>query len=67
MLASFIKGSNASFATNALRRAPPAMLEGEAEVITPKAIELAKAGDLTALRLCLDRLLPVRRDRLDAD
>ena len=40
-----------------------AMLEGEAETITRKAIELAKAGDLTAVRLCLDRLLPVRRDR----
>src|SRR5215211_1110997 len=40
-----------------------AMLEGEAEAITRKAIELAKGGDLTAIRLCLDRLLPVRRDR----
>src|SRR5262245_60370501 len=39
------------------------MLEGEAENITRKAIELAKGGDLTAIRLCLDRLLPLRRDR----
>jgi hypothetical protein len=36
---------------------------GEAETLTPKAIELAKAGDLTALRLCLERIAPVRRDR----
>ncbi len=40
-----------------------ALLEGEAEVLTRKAVELALAGDLTALRLCLDRLLPPRKDR----
>ena len=39
------------------------LLDGEAENITRKAVELAKAGDMTAIRLCLDRLLPVRRDR----
>ena len=39
------------------------LLEGEAETITRKAIELAKAGDLPALRLCLDRLCPPRKDR----
>ena len=33
-----------------------ALLEGEGEALTRKAIELAKAGDMTALRLCLDRL-----------
>jgi hypothetical protein len=26
-------------------------------------VELALAGDITALRLCLDRILPARRDR----
>jgi tetratricopeptide (TPR) repeat protein len=40
-----------------------ALLDGEAEELTRKAIELAKGGDLTALRLCMDRLLPPRRDR----
>src|SRR3954469_24641742 len=40
-----------------------ALLEGEAETITRKAVELAKAGDTTAIRLCLDRLAPPRRDR----
>jgi hypothetical protein len=39
-----------------------ALLEGEAEALTRKAIELAKAGDGPALRLCLDRLAPPRRD-----
>ena len=36
-------------------------LEGEGEALTRKAIELAKAGDMAALRLCLDRILPPRR------
>lgn len=40
-----------------------AILEGEAESLTRKAVELAQAGDMTALRLCMDRLAPVRRDR----
>jgi hypothetical protein len=44
--------------------AAEAMLEGEAEALTRKVIELAKEGDLTALRLCLDRILPSRRERL---
>jgi hypothetical protein len=39
------------------------LLEGEAATITRKAIELAKQGDLTALRLCLERIVPPRRDR----
>lgn len=40
-----------------------AILEGEAEAVTRKAIEMAKAGDTVALRLCLDRLCPPRKDR----
>lgn len=39
------------------------LLLGEAEAITRKAIELAKAGDTTALRLCVERILPVRKGR----
>jgi hypothetical protein len=39
------------------------LLDGEAETITRKAIELAKDGDLPALRLCLDRIAPPRKDR----
>lgn len=39
------------------------LLEGEAEVITRKAIELAKAGDPTALKLVFDRICPLRRGR----
>ena len=40
-----------------------ALLDGEAEVITRKAIEKAKAGDMTAIRLCLDRLAPPVKNR----
>lgn len=39
-----------------------ALLEGEHEKLTRKAIEMALAGDGPALRLCLDRLAPARRD-----
>ena len=48
---------------NATTLAAQALLDGEAEALTRKAIELAKGGDLTALRLCMDRLLPPRKDR----
>jgi hypothetical protein len=39
------------------------MLDGQAEALTQKAIKLALDGDLTALRICLDRILPPRKDR----
>src|SRR5689334_15457300 len=41
-----------------------AILEGEAEVLTRKAVERALEGDIQALKLCLERLLPPRRERL---
>jgi hypothetical protein len=40
-----------------------ALLEGEAEGLTRKAVELAMLGEPTALRLCLERLLPPCRER----
>lgn len=39
-----------------------ALLEGEHEALTRKAISKALEGDTTALRLCLDRIAPARRD-----
>ncbi len=39
------------------------LLDGEGEAITRKAIELAKGGDMAAIRICLDRLAPARKDR----
>jgi len=38
------------------------LLDGEAEGLTRKCVELALAGDLTALRLCLERIVPPRKD-----
>ena len=40
-----------------------ALLYGEVEAITRKVIDKALEGDMTALRLCLDRLLAPRRER----
>jgi len=48
---------------NATTLAAQALLDGEAEILARKAIELAKGGDLAALRLCIDRLVPPRKDR----
>jgi hypothetical protein len=39
------------------------LLDGESEALTRKAVELALAGDPTALRLCLERILPPCRER----
>jgi hypothetical protein len=39
------------------------LLDGESEALTRKAIELALGGDLTALRLCLERICPPRKSR----
>ena len=40
-----------------------ALLEGEAEALTRKAVDLAIGGDLAALRLCLERIIPPVKDR----
>src|SRR5262249_46653652 len=37
------------------------LLEEDAEAIARKLIELAKDGDIAALRMCLDRLAPARK------
>ena len=39
------------------------LLEGEAEALSRKAIELALDGNMRALELCLERIAPVRKDR----
>ena len=38
------------------------LLDGEAEVITRKCIDLALEGDPTALKLCMERIIPPRRE-----
>lgn len=39
------------------------LLDGEGAKITRRAIKLALKGDPVALRICMDRLLPPRRER----
>ncbi len=39
-----------------------ALLENESQALTRKAVELALEGDTTALRLCLERLVPPCRE-----
>lgn len=48
---------------NRASRAADALLDGEAEALTRKAVELALGGDTTALRLCLERICPPRKER----
>lgn len=47
---------------NRVTLAVEALLEGEAEALTRKAIEKALGGDMVALRLCLDRIAPAKKD-----
>ena len=50
-------------ARNKVTRAIEDLLDGEAEALTRKAIDMALGGDTTAMRLCLERLCPSRKDR----
>jgi len=43
-------------------KAALAMLDGEAKALTRQAVTMALAGDTTAPRLCLERMVPLRRD-----
>ena len=65
----FVKGQsgNPKGKTKGVRNratlAAEALLDGEAEALTRKCIELAMAGDPFALKLCLERLVPPRKER----
>ena len=43
--------------------AAQALFDGEAEALTRKVVELALEGNMTALRLCLERICPPRKER----
>ena len=45
-------------ARNKKTLAAAVLLEGEAEALTRRAVEMALAGDPTAMRLCIERILP---------
>ncbi len=49
-------------ARSRVTRAIEALLEGQHEALTKAAIDKALEGDTVALRLCLDRLAPPRKD-----
>lgn len=51
---------------NVTTLAAEALLEGEAVELTKMAIKLAKSGDLVALRLCFNRIIPPRHSRIVA-
>jgi Family of unknown function (DUF5681) len=48
---------------NRATRIAEALLEGECRALVRKAVELALAGDVTAIKLCLERILPRRHER----
>jgi hypothetical protein len=48
---------------NAATLALEILLDGQAQALTQKAIDLALTGDIPAPRLCLDRILPPRKNR----
>jgi hypothetical protein len=48
---------------NSASLAAEALLDGEADRLTRRAVELAAEGDPTALRLCLERIVAPRRER----
>ncbi len=50
-------------ARNKATLAAQSLLDGEAENILRKCVELANAGNIPALKLCLERILPPRRER----
>lgn len=50
-------------ALNKTTRTVLALLEGEAESVARVAIEAALAGDMVAVRLVLDRLVPTAKER----
>ena len=41
------------------------LLDGEAEELTRVCVEKALAGDMTAMRLCMERIIPVRKEPID--
>lgn len=49
-------------ARHKVTEAVQALLDGQTEELTQAAIDRALEGDVTALRLCLDRIAPARKD-----
>ena len=43
-------------------QAAQSLIENQSDAITQKAVEMALEGDTTALRLCIERIAPTRKD-----
>lgn len=39
------------------------LLDGQAEALTQKAVDMALSGDIQALRICMERIIPPRKSR----
>jgi hypothetical protein len=50
-------------ARHKVTQAAQILLDGQGEALTQKCIDLALDGDVVALRLCLERFIPARKDR----
>src|SRR6516162_11941111 len=48
---------------NSATLACEALLEGQAEALPQKAVDMALAGDTVALKIWIDRIYPARKDR----
>ncbi len=49
-------------ARHAVTRAVETLMDGQAEALTQVAIQAALAGDMVALRICMDRISPARKE-----
>jgi hypothetical protein len=56
-------GSRRRASRNKATLGAAALLVGESQALTRKAVEMALSGDPTAMRLCMERVLPRRRER----
>lgn len=55
-------GGKTPGARHRVTRAVEALLDGQHEALTKTAIDKALEGDMVALRLCMDRIAPARKD-----
>ena len=56
-------GGRPAGSRNVATLACESLLEGQAEALTQKAVDIALAGDTVALKLCIDRIFSPRKHR----
>ena len=55
-------GGKTKGARHKATRAVEELLDGQVDQLTQKAVDAALGGDMTAMRLCLERICPRRKD-----